>query len=206
MAVVVTPDLLRETVEYDPETGLLYWKERPRSMFSTEMSWKMWNGKHVGNEAFSYADKRGAKSCRSFGKAMWAHRVAWAIHFGEWPTKEIDHINGDPGDNRICNLRQVTRAENMRNTRKVNAASGAYGIYWARHVNRWRVRLQFEGKVLSLGYYDDFEDAKRARVEAQKSLGFHPNHGVTNLADLTVPVRLSKPEGRATACLHPGKR
>ena len=47
-----------------------------------------------------------------FGKLIYAHRAAWAIHFGEWPKGEIDHINGDASDNRIINLRVVNRTEN----------------------------------------------------------------------------------------------
>ena len=49
------------------------------------------------------------------GKSVLAHRLAWALHYGEWPDGAIDHINGIKTDNRLCNLRLATRAQNQQN-------------------------------------------------------------------------------------------
>lgn len=63
--------------------------------------------------------------------AIKAHRLAWFLYYGYFPTKEIDHINRNRTDNRKCNLRQVNRSENIRNTTKIpNAKTGVIGVYY----------------------------------------------------------------------------
>ena len=72
------------------------------------------------------------------GVRLMAHRVAWAIYYGVWPTGMIDHINGDGLDNRICNLRDVTHKENARNSRrKATNKSGCSGVMRDKHKKKW---------------------------------------------------------------------
>lgn len=99
-----SPELLRKLLDYDPETGVLTWKERPRDFFESDRNWRWWNTRFSGASALSAIEGGGYKSGRIFGRPTKAHRVAWAIMNGSWPTGEIDHVNGDKTDNRISNL------------------------------------------------------------------------------------------------------
>jgi hypothetical protein len=106
-----------------------------------------------------------------------AHRVAWAIHFGEWP-KFIDHINGDKTDNRIENLRAVSFVENTRNRKRpTNNSSGHAGIYWHTKERRWVARIGDGAGRKRLGSFLNLDDAVAARRKAEVDLGYHPNHG-----------------------------
>jgi len=102
-----------------------------------------------------------------------AHRVAWALHYGEWPKHEIDHINGNKRDNRIQNLRDVPHLLNQRNRGlRADNTSGADGVSWMK-AGFWRVTVA--GKYL--GIFKDFEAAVAARKSAEQAHGYHVNHG-----------------------------
>lgn len=84
-------------------------------------------------------DPRGYKQSKINGKTMRLHRVAWYLTYGYWP-KEIDHINGDKGDNRLFNLRECTRSTNMLNRpAQSNNKLGIKGVYWLKHANQYEV-------------------------------------------------------------------
>ncbi|MCX8289124.1 HNH endonuclease [Enterobacter pseudoroggenkampii] len=102
------------------------------------------------------------------GKSEQAHRVAWYIMKGEFPSSLIDHINRDKHDNRWCNLRLASKAENNRNTdlRKDNV-SGHKGVCWRSGRNKWLVQIGINGKVKHLGNFDDFELACLVADEAR---------------------------------------
>lgn len=115
----VTPEILRQLLRYEPETGKLFWLERGPKWFSDkpvgqQHNANAWNAKYAGKEAFTSVGFNGYRQGSVFRQGMNLHRVAWAIHHGEWPD-HIDHINRDRLDNRICNLRSVTKAENAKN-------------------------------------------------------------------------------------------
>jgi hypothetical protein len=119
-------ELLREILEFDLHTGEFRWKERPVEHFpngkpSPEKRCAMWNGKYAGKPALTCVDPRGYKKGEVSGVFVWAHRAAWALVSGRWPTLEIDHINRNKGDNRFRNLRQVTHRDNAK-----NRAQGGY--------------------------------------------------------------------------------
>ena len=83
----------------------------------------------------------------------------------------VDHIGGrdTKRDNRKCNLRLVTRAQNRMNTPlQTNNTSGHVGVYWVQHIQKWRAMIGFDRKHINLGYYEKYEDAVRAREEAEK--------------------------------------
>lgn len=100
-----------------------------------------------------------------------AHRVAWFLHHGEWPDGFIDHINGDKLDNRIANLRVVTKSENCHNVglRKTNT-TGLTGIVFDERKKKWRARISVSGKRHSLGYFDDKESAAQAYIDASQTM------------------------------------
>ena len=177
------PDVetLRKLISYDPETGALTWRPRPSSLFSSdkqsaEHNAAIWNGRRAGSPAMPTLTEFGHQYGSVLGKKVKAHRVAWAIYHGRWPTDQIDHINGDPADNRIENLREVSQCENMRNQRRSSRnTSGAIGVRW--ESGKWRAQMSLKSGRLNLGRFSNFEDAVAARKAAEAKYGFHENHG-----------------------------
>jgi hypothetical protein len=115
-----SPAFLRAVVSYDPETGKMWWRVRPSWMFESRVQPSsaraaQWNGKHAGKECFTSRDTNGYAQASIFDRPLMGHRVAWAIYYGDWPETEIDHIDRVKDNNRILNLRLVTRSENLRN-------------------------------------------------------------------------------------------
>ena len=173
---IPTPQQLRKVLKYNPKTGKLFWRRRDVSMFShgyrdAQGNCNNWNSRYSDREAFNSFSK-GYLIGGVFGKRMKAHRVAWAIHYGKWPTGQIDHINGKRDDNRIENLRDVSGIENHRNMKRpLTNTTGHIGVY--AHGDKWRVKV----KNIHIGVFDSFENAVSARFDAASRLGFHKNHG-----------------------------
>jgi len=102
------------------------------------------------------------------------HRVAIAIVSGEWPNGEVDHINGIRHDNRLCNLRVVTKCENLRNKGKYRSnTSGRVGVHWHKQHRKWSAVIA--GRTI--GVFKNIEDAIAARELAEKECNYHENHG-----------------------------
>lgn len=171
-----TPDELRQLLDYDPEAGVLVWRERPLEMFRRRGDWKRWNTCFAGRTAGARGGY-GYIAFQVFGQHFLAHRVAWAIAHGAWPEGDIDHINGDGTDNRIVNLRSVSHAVNLRNMRRPSHnTSGVVGVY--QHPNgKFRALIGSKKNRVHLGYFDAIEDAIAARKTAEARMGYHKNHG-----------------------------
>lgn len=106
------------------------------------------------------------------GKFYLVHRVAWLLHYGEWPKGDIDHINGITTDNRIENLRVVTMAENQQNrTLACKSQSGIRGVDFQKREGKWRARIKAYGKPILLGMYETKEEARDAYLLAKRE--FH---------------------------------
>ncbi len=176
------PELLRKVLRHEPETGKLFWMPRTPDMFNTgkrdvEKSCKIWNSCWSGAEALK-SPAHGYFIGSIFGKIKYAHRVIWAIHYGSWPSGQIDHINGDGMDNLLVNLRDVSMQDNNRNKRiNVNNTSGHLGVVWNKSGAVWHSRIKVLGKFVHLGSFHRKEDAIDARKSAEAEYGFHKNHG-----------------------------
>lgn len=108
--------------------------------------------------------------------AFLAHRAIWAMTYGEWPTKSIDHINRDRVDNRPENLRLASAAENGRNRAKnKNNSSGYKGVTWDAAHGKWRSSITVNRKTKYLGLFERAEQAHRAYTDA--SILFHGEYG-----------------------------
>lgn len=169
---------LRKLVDYNPDTGKLYWKPRYLGMFSLAknplLQCNAWNTKYAGKEITSCSN--GYYLVRINGNGFKAHRVLWALYYGEWPKEHLDHINGIKNDNRIVNLREVSYLENNKNMPlSFRNTSGHMGII--KVGKSWRARVCVDHKYIHLGYFENKEDAIAARKEAEKLYGFHENHG-----------------------------
>lgn len=178
-----TPEQFRQLLRYEPDTGKLFWKSRTAEMFTVENAESFcrgWNSKFSGKEAFTYKSKRGYCVSNISRVLLSAHRVGWAIYYGEHPSGQIDHINGVKTDNRIVNLRDVTHAENARNMAMTpRNTSGVSGVYLHRQTGKWCAQIAAFGKTIGLGLFSEKSDAIIARKAAERVLNYHPNHGRT---------------------------
>lgn len=185
MATRQLPDaeLLRKLLRYDPETGKLYWRERTPDMFKPSRRFKpsvkaaQWNTRHAGQVALGHVTESGYLRGIVNGHKVYAHRVAWVLFYGAEPTDQIDHINRDRADNRIANLREVSRSDNLKNTKLyASNSSGRIGVHHHQS-GLWSAYIGHQGKKHLLGYYKTRAEAVRAREDAEIRFGYHPNHG-----------------------------
>jgi hypothetical protein len=173
----IAPQLLHELIICIPETGELFWKYRDAHHFCETHVWKTWNIRYAHKPALNCINGTGYKAGTIKGVRIAAHRVIWAMTFGAWPPQDIDHINGDRSDNRISNLRSVSRLENGRNKAAQESRSNAAGVMWVERNKKWRARITVNGKRLDLGLHSTIDEAVAARKKAERQYGFHPNHG-----------------------------
>ena len=96
------------------------------------------------------------------------HRIAWLYVYGCWPNNHIDHINGNPDDNSIENLRDVSRKVNLQNMRKATKSSktGILGV--SESAGRFRASIRIDGKAKYLGSFDDAKTAHAAYIDAKR--------------------------------------
>jgi hypothetical protein len=121
---------------------------------------------------------RGYLAVKIRDQSFKVHRVAWALHYGEWPEGEIDHVNGIKTDNRIKNLRDVSTLENGKNRpAQANSSSGVVGVNFHKQSGRWAAKIKVDQKDIWLGLHDTPELAAASRRKAERKYGFHKNHG-----------------------------
>ncbi len=180
MATKQLPDVetLRKLLEYDPATGVLTWKPRPVEMFPNAAKAKRWNTRYANKPAGNQRPPpKNYILVSVLAQNLMAHRIVWALHYGIPPAEQIDHINGNPADNRISNLRVVSNVENCRNQRAPrNNTSGHVGVHFRKKDARWYAYISARGRI-SLGDFQTFEEAVAARKAAEIEHGFHANHG-----------------------------
>ena len=183
-----SPQVLRQLLRYEPDTGKLFWKERGPEWFaaggrtSSNHASATWNTRYAGREALTARKTSGHLHGLLFRRATMAHRVAWAVYYGAYPAGHIDHINHDPADNRIANLRVVDDAANAKNRspnkRKKSGLPAGVCIKRQAAGVRYFAQIQVNGKNNHLGYFDTPEEAHAAYLEAAKDHGFHENHAI----------------------------
>lgn len=140
-------EYVREFLGYSPATG--------------EFRWRISKGRRVRVGAVAGSIDDGYVVIRIDGKKYRAHRLAWLLTYGEWPSGLIDHRNQSPCDNRISNLRIATESENQANSSARMNKTGLKGIRRDRQ-GSWRARLC--GK--ELGSYRSPEAAHEAYMKA----------------------------------------
>jgi hypothetical protein len=162
---------LKKSLDYNPETGIFLRKIDPSVRGSLRARW--------GNKPTSPNPNKHGYLLVSVGAVQFlAHRVAWAIHYGEWPQGQIDHINHCRSDNRISNLRVVNDAGNKKNmSLRTDNKSGCAGVSWRENRQKWRARIHVDGKEVCLGHFENKESAIAVRAKALKEYQFHKNHG-----------------------------
>lgn len=158
-APILTQERLKEILHYDPLTGIFTWLRRIAKYRN-----------QIGGEA-------GAKTPRGYiniqikRKSYQAHRLAWLYVYGNWPTQQIDHIDRNPSNNRIANLRDVSATENRRNCKQPKNISSVYkGVSRSRGREKWSAQIVVNGRARYLGIFDSPENARAAYVSAAKTL------------------------------------
>lgn len=145
-------------LKYNPDTGVLHW---------------MISEKRIKKGAFAGTLNRGYLRIKVAGKTYKAHRIAWFLTYGKWPDGEIDHINGDRADNRIVNLRDVSRMTNTQNLHAAkahNKSSGLLGVTFNKNTGRWIAALQANKKEYFLGTHKTAQEAHNAYIQKKREL------------------------------------
>lgn len=165
-------------VDYNPDTGVMIWRAKDKHAPDSAR----WNSRYSGKECGTIDDKGYRRILFRFQKGetfkIRAHRLAWFIAYGVMPSFEIDHINQEKADNRLANLRDVTKAINQRNgTRKGNNTSGVPGVSWHKQRGKWCAQASADGKHYHLGLFDDLAAAESATRTFRAAHGFTETHG-----------------------------
>ncbi len=154
---MITLEYLKSIVDYDPETGIFRWRVKRSNVPA---------GTVVGKGGKAWYKQAGID-----GKLYLLHRLAWFYMHGVWPANDIDHINGDRHDNRIANLREATRAQNLLNKgKRANNTSGYKGVTWNKRRQKWVAQIARGGEHYGLGYFASAEEAYAAYVAAAARL------------------------------------
>jgi hypothetical protein len=185
MAAKILPpvEYLRECFSYDPESGVLLWKDRPPHHFKSSKARANYQqalaGKPVARRLppgylVAVLDRR----------PLLAHRVAYKLATGNEPPPMLDHVNGEKGDNRFANLRPADPAQNAANSKaKKNNSTGFRGVYrWAYNgLVYYSGSVNFRNKKYSIGYHSTPEAAHAAYMAKARELHgefFNHAHGI----------------------------
>lgn len=171
---------VREIFNYS--NGALYWRERSLKYCSSERSMNSFNSRMKGRKVGNVNTNGYVQFELNIGgvrERFLAHRVIWLYVYGFWPSKHIDHIDHNPTNNSIDNLRDVTVSENARN-RSYNCrnTSGVQNVYWNKAKKKWEARIRTDKGKIFLGLFDDKNEAIPVIELAKKEHGYHKNHGV----------------------------
>lgn len=147
-------DKIKNIIRYESETGKFFWLENGDCRKS---------GKIAGN----YNGKNPYSRVMVLGKSYLAHRLAWAMHYGYFPVNQVDHINLDRRDNRICNLREADRFEQGVNRSMLSSnTSGWKGVTYCKAQKKWVARIRVKGSRINLGYFEDIKEAAEEYIFA----------------------------------------
>ena len=157
--LMLTAEKLKALVSYNQETGMFSRRGKRKS--------------YGAGTAIGHPSARDRVQIYVEGRRYYAHRLAWLYAYGEWPTFEIDHIDGDPTNNALRNLRPATRSQNNANSRlKNNNTSGLKGVSLCLHSrergyqNIWRASITIDGRARNLGRYRTPQEAHAAYLKA----------------------------------------
>lgn len=147
---------VQDLLSYDQESGALTWRDaRGRSPAGS-------NAGHMRKDGYLIIGFDGGKYL--------AHRIAWLLTHGEWPSQDIDHVNGVRSDNRAANLRDVDRKTNRENMRAAMPASSTGLLGVSHRKSRYIARIKSEGQETHLGRFDSPEEAHKAYIQAKRVL------------------------------------
>jgi hypothetical protein len=154
----VTAAQLRAFLHYDHETGVFTWRES--------------RGRVAAGDVAGHIKPDGYRRIRIDGRFYLAHRLAWLWVHGRPMVGECDHINGQPDDNRICNLREASVAVNRQNIRSSHrdSVSRKLGVSWSASSKKYRARIWSGSAEVHLGVFDTSDRAHEAYRDAKRRL------------------------------------
>lgn len=166
----ITASYVRQILDYDPETGIFVWRVKRNNRIPA--------GSVAGRDNGLGYIRIGIN-----GRNYKAHRLAWLITYGQWPSKHIDHIDGNRANNMISNLREASVSQNSMNRKlSIINTSGYKGVYWHTQVYKWQARIMIHGKAKHLGLFDTAEEAHAAYCLAADRLhGEFANYGIAEM-------------------------
>lgn len=153
--MTITHERVKELFDYHLD-GYLVWKEKKgrNPKISGEAGW----------------DSNGYRKVTIDGKNHYVHRVVFLFINGFMP-KNIDHIDGNPMNNKISNLREATQSQNLMNkAMQSNNKSGVKGLTWCKTYNKWAARITSNKKYHHVGYFENFDEAVDALAKKRSEL------------------------------------
>lgn len=144
--------LIFERLKYTPEDGKVWWVNHPR--------WSSYAGREAGN-----VNQGGYRKIKFCGKQYLTHRVAWLLQYGAWPVGDIDHIDGDPSNNKLKNLRDVSHRVNLQNRKSATAKNKTGFLGVVKRRNKYAAHIHKNGKQIYLGLFETAEQAHQTYME-----------------------------------------
>lgn len=166
-------DVIRARLDYCPLTGVLRWKkEVDVKWFKNQAGHARWHGKFAGKPVGKRTRGYVSVVITIDGKETYSmgHRVAWAIQTGKWPDSEVDHRDGDCGNNRWDNLRQASHQQNQWNKGPgIRNKSGFKGVHKHSQTGRWIAQIRSGKRTKHLGSFDTPEMASAVYESASRA-------------------------------------
>lgn len=158
---MLTQERLKELLHYTPDTGIFVWKVTT-------------NTHAIKGSVAGTCNKRGYKIIGINGKKFYIHRLVWLYVYGKFPDGEIDHIDCNPKNNTITNLRVITRSGNCQNKIKAqsNNLTGFLGVGRTKSGIKFHAQIGINGKTKHIGYFHTQEEAHKAYVIEKRKI--HP--------------------------------
>ena len=154
---MLTQKQLKELLSYDADSG--------------DFVWLVQRGRKKAGEPAGVKDHYGYVVIRINTKLYKAHRLAWLYVYGVWPDNGLDHINRNPADNRVVNLRDVSHSANLHNAQvRRGSRSGVAGVRWRVERNRWVASIKVGYRHHNLGSFRTLDEAVEARRDAEQRM------------------------------------
>ncbi len=155
---ILFQERLKELLHYDPATGVFTWK--------VSSSRKIKIGDIAGS-----LNPNGYLYIGVNGKVYIAHRLSWVYIHGALPADQLDHIDGNRSNNRIENLREATKAQNMQNQRVAhisNKTTELLGACFHKASGKFQAQIRLSGKPRHLGFFPTAIEAHHAYLTAKR--------------------------------------